>query len=53
MDDERAIMMKVNWSYDYFRYLLRIFRHYLRSDESYRVNKFKKISGIPRIYYTL
>lgn len=40
-------MMKANWSYDFFRYLLRVSRHYLRSDETYRVNKFKKDFGYP------
>lgn len=38
-------MMKANWSYEYFRYQLRISRHYLRSDKTYRVNKFKKDFG--------
>ncbi|HBW3329025.1 TPA: glycosyl transferase [Klebsiella pneumoniae] len=37
--------MKLNWSHEYFRYLLRISRHYLRSDKIYRVNKFKKDFG--------
>lgn len=40
-------MIKVNWSYEYFRYLLRVSRHYLRSDEVYRVSKFKKDFGYP------
>lgn len=38
-------MMKVNWHYEYFRYLLRVFRHYLRSDKIYRVNKLRKDFG--------
>ncbi|EDR6016222.1 ATP-grasp fold amidoligase family protein [Salmonella enterica] len=38
-------MMKANWYYEYFRYLLRVFRHYLRSDKIYRVNKFRKDFG--------
>lgn len=37
--------MKVKCYFEYFRYLLRISRHYLRSDETYRVNKFKKDFG--------
>lgn len=37
--------MKVYWSHEYFRYFLRISRHYLRSNKSYRINKFKKDFG--------
>lgn len=39
------MIMKENRYYIYFKYLLRISRHHLRSDETYRVNKFKKDFG--------
>ncbi|MEH4990253.1 ATP-grasp fold amidoligase family protein [Enterobacter asburiae] len=38
-------MMKAHWCYEYFRYFLRVCRHYLRSDKTYRVGKFKKDFG--------
>lgn len=40
-------MMKANWYYEYFRYLLRVSRHYFRSDKTYRMSKFKKDFGYP------
>lgn len=40
-------MMNLHWYHEYFSYLLRISRHYLRSDKTYRVNKFKKDFGYP------
>lgn len=38
-------MIKSHWQYKYFNYLLRVSRHYFRSDKAYRVRKFKKDFG--------
>ena len=38
-------MMKKYWSYEYFRYAMRVLRHYLRNNETYRIGKFKKDFG--------
>lgn len=37
--------MNVDWYYQYFKYLLRVSRHYFRSDKTYRMRKFKKDFG--------
>ncbi len=37
--------MKFKWSHEYFKYVLRFSRHYLRSNKTYRVNKFIKDFG--------
>lgn len=43
--------MKAHWYYKYFKYLLRVSRHYFRSDKTYRVSKFKKDFGyVPNVY---
>ena len=37
--------MKIGWHYQYFKYLLCVFRYYFRSDKIYRMWKFKKDFG--------